>query len=49
MTINLPPVLEHINIEESSVIADRGYDSQNLIDYLENGGSPIPVQKGAKI
>ena len=26
------PVLEHINIEGSSVLADRGYDSQNLID-----------------
>ena len=32
-------VLEHINIEGSSVLADRGYDSQNLIDYIyENGG-----------
>ena len=44
------PVLEHINIEGSSVLADRGYDSQNLIDYIyENGGGPtIPSKKGAK-
>lgn len=44
------PVLEHINIEGSSVLADRGYDSQNLIDYIyENGGEPtIPSKKGAK-
>nr|WP_304974630.1 transposase [uncultured Acetatifactor sp.] len=25
------PVLEHINIEGGSVLADRGYDSQNLM------------------
>ncbi len=44
------PVLEHINIEGSSVLADRGYDSQKLIDYIyENGGEPtIPSKKGAK-
>ena len=43
------PVLEHINIEESSVPADRGYDSQKLIDYIcENGGEPtIQSRKGA--
>lgn len=44
------PVLEHINIEGSSVLADRGYDSQILTDYIyENGGEPtIPSKKGAK-
>ena len=44
------PVLEHINIEGSRVLADRGYDSQNLIDYIyEYGGEPtIPSKKGAK-
>ncbi|GFI64879.1 hypothetical protein IMSAG185_00471 [Lachnospiraceae bacterium] len=44
------PVLEHINIEGSSVLADRSYDSQNLIDYIyENVGEPtIPSKKGAK-
>lgn len=44
------PVLEHINIEGSSVLADRGYDSRNLIDYIyENGGEPtIPSKKGVK-
>ena len=28
------PVLEHINIEGSNVLAGRGYDSQKLIDYI---------------
>jgi len=28
------PVLEHINIEGSNVLADRGYDSNKLIDYI---------------
>ena len=28
------PLLEHMDIEKSSVLADRGYDSQNLIDYI---------------
>lgn len=41
------PLLEHVNIERSSVLADRGYDSQNLIDYIyEKGGEPtIPSKK----
>ena len=45
------PLLEHVNIERSSVLADRGYDSQNLIDYIyEKGGeSTIPSKKGAKL
>lgn len=35
------PVLEHINIEKSNVLADRGYDSHHLIDYIyEHGGEP---------
>ena len=44
------PVLEHINIENSSVLADRGYDSNKLIDYIyDRGGEPtIPSRKGAK-
>lgn len=48
--INLAiPVLEHINIEGCSVLADRGYDSHHLIDYIyERGGeSTIPSKKGA--
>lgn len=28
------PVLEHVNIEGSDVLADRGYDSWQLIDYI---------------
>jgi len=44
------PVLEHINIEGSNVLADRGYDSSKLIDYIyDQGGEPtIPSRKGAK-
>ena len=36
------PVLEHINIEGSRVLADRGYDSQNLIDYIYEYGWEQP-------
>lgn len=44
------PVLEHVNIEGSDVLADRGYDSWQLINYIyENGSEPtIPSQKRAK-
>ena len=44
------PVLEHINIEGSSVLADRGYDSNKLIDHIyDHGGEPtIPSRKNAK-
>lgn len=44
------PVLEHINIEGSKVLADRGYDSYQLIDYIyEHGGEPtVPSKKNAK-
>jgi len=44
------PVLEHINIEGSNVLADRGYDSNKLIDFIYGqGGEPtIPSRKGAK-
>ena len=44
------PVLEHIDIEGSNVLADRGYDSIQLLDYIyEHGGEPtIPSRKGAK-
>ena len=45
------PVLEHIDIEGSNVLADRGYDSNQLLDYIyERGGEPtIPSRKGAKL
>ena len=40
------PVLEQINIEGTQVMADRGYDSNKLIDYIyENGGEPIITSK----
>ncbi len=44
------PVLEHISIEGSYVLADRGYDNHKLIDYIyDNGREPtIPSKKGAK-
>lgn len=44
------PVLEHVNIEGSDVLADRGYDSWQLIEYIyENGGeATIPSKKGAR-
>lgn len=44
------PVLEHINIEGSDVLADRGYDSYELIDYIHGrGGEPtIPSKRNAK-
>jgi len=44
------PLLEKINIKGSRVPADRGYDSNKLIDYIyDRGGEPaIPSGKGAK-
>ena len=44
------PILEHINIEGSKVLADHEYDSNQLLDYIyEHGGEPaIPSRKGAK-
>lgn len=45
------PVLEHINIEGSNVLAGRGYDSHQLLGYIyENGGKPsIPSKKEARL
>jgi len=44
------PLLGYVNINGSTVLADRGYDSNNLIDYIySHGGEPvIPSRKGAK-
>lgn len=44
------PLLEQIDIKESRVLADKGYDSNHLIDYIyDPGGEPtIPSRKGAK-
>ena len=30
------PLLEHVNTTGSNVLADRGYDSNKLLDYVEN-------------
>ena len=45
------PVLEHVPLEGNMVLADRGYDSEQLIDYIhERGGeSTIPSRKSNKI
>ena len=44
------PVMEHVNINGSFVLADKGYDSNKFIDYIyENNGEPvIPSRKNAK-
>lgn len=44
------PLLEHVNTTGSNVLADRGYDSNKLLDYVyDHGGEPtIPSRKGAK-
>lgn len=44
------PILEQINIEGSNVLADRGYDSNQLLDYIyEHGGEPtIPSRNEDK-
>ena len=44
------PLLDQIDIEGSHVLADRGYDSNRLIDYIyDHGAEPtIPSRKGAK-
>lgn len=44
------PVLEQVNLEGHYLLADRGYDSDKLINYIyAHGGEPtIPSRKGAK-
>lgn len=44
------PVLKHVNIEGCQVLANRGYDSFQLIDYIygREGELTIPSRKGAK-
>ena len=44
-------VLEHVPLEGSMVLADRVYDSEQLIDYIyERGGeSTIPSRKSNKV
>ena len=44
------PLLDHVDTNGSNVLADRGYDSNKLIDYIyTHGGEPtIPSRKGAK-
>ena len=44
------PLQEQVDIKESDILADRGYDSNKLMDYIyAHGGEPtIPSRKGAK-
>jgi transposase len=44
------PLLEHAELEGSFVLADKGYDSGALIDYIYGHGAEpvIPSRKGAK-
>ena len=44
------PMLEWLHIEGSQVVADRGYDSTKLLDYLysRKGEPTIPSRNGAK-
>ena len=45
------PLLEQVDIKESDILADRGYDSNKLMDYIyAHGGEPtIPSRKEATI
>lgn len=45
------PLLDHLDLEGNTVLADRGYDSMKLIDYIyDRGGEPcIPPRKNLKI
>lgn len=44
------PLLDHIRIDGSKVLADRGYDSNQSMDYIyDHGGKPtVPSRRGAK-
>ena len=44
------PVLKHVHLEGCNVLADRGYNSDELIDYIyTHGAEPtIPSKKNAK-
>jgi transposase len=44
-------VLSNVDIEDSGVLADRGYDSDQLIDYIydRGGEAAIPPKKNRKI
>ena len=36
------PLLEQVDIKESDILADRGYDSNKLMDYIyAHGGEPV--------
>ena len=44
------PMLEQVNISGSQVVADRGYDSMKLLDYIygRDGEPTVPSRKGVK-
>ena len=35
------PLLDHIRIDGSKVLADRGYDSNQLMDYIYDHGDKL--------
>ena len=45
------PVLEHVSLQGNMVLADRGYDSKKLLDYIKQHGgkSTIPSRKSNKV
>ena len=45
------PLLEQVDIKESDILADRGYDSNKLMDYIyAHGGEPtIPSIRASVI
>ena len=44
------PMLEQIDIGGSQVVADRGYDSTKLLDYIygRGGGATGPTRNGGQ-
>ena len=44
------PMLEQVNISGSQVVANRGYDSTKLLDYIygRNGEPTVPFRNEAK-
>lgn len=43
-------MLSHVNIDGSDVLADKGYDSDYIIDYIyENGGEPTIPSKANRL
>jgi hypothetical protein len=37
------PVLSQVNIDSSDVLADKGYDSDNIIDFIYDNNSGLTI------